>query len=208
MILLNLINQSNDTNNSTIVIFQAPPAGDTAPGDSAGHALYAWKVISNIRPGETFTFKYPSENFASACDSWGNFGQMMPAPPGSSFVMQLTSDGEELTHINPPLDPGAVVIRNGMKSDAISAYIYKGGRPLAAKMNMKPGQEAWFVFPHEICVCVMPDVQEGLPFPEPPEATRIAIDPKIKRADIVMTGGGSGSAVTPFRFTLQNVVMV
>ncbi|GEM_PF-4291769 len=52
-IRLNFINQSNDANNSQIVIFQQDPASDT------GSPAVPWKVIPNCAPGDSHSFTFP-----------------------------------------------------------------------------------------------------------------------------------------------------
>ena len=65
-IKLTFINESNDANNSSVVLFQKnekPNFRDVAT---------AWKVIKNCATGWKHRFIYPSNTMVSASDSWGN----------------------------------------------------------------------------------------------------------------------------------------
>lgn len=202
-IKLNLINRSNDTNNSEIVIFQKNTA--TEFDDMA----VAWQVIRYLGQGDNHPFVYPMITTIAASDSWGNYTPQLPAENGQLFSMVLTPSGDQLKLNGPASSPGEVQCRNDLAIGAISAGLYKSGKLLLIKTGIAPGQKAVFSCKPTLFIGVVSQVEEG-------EVMNSAILSDIntelsllgiQRADIVMTGGGAGPQATPFEFRLENVVM-
>ncbi len=65
-IKLNFINQSNDSGNSNVVVFQK----NLAPGADA--PPIAWLVIAHCGEGDRHPFDFPSTMGVNASDSYGN----------------------------------------------------------------------------------------------------------------------------------------
>lgn len=200
---LNFINQSNDTNNSDVVIFQK----NEMP--SANEIAIAWIVIQNCGQGDNHPFEYPMSSYVNASDSYGNYTPQLPANAGDAFAMKLTSSGDQLLADGEANTPEEIDVRNDLDKGAINANIYKDGKLFAQKTNIVPGQMAAFVFRPTIYIGVASQVQQGDVINS---AIMSSINTEISllgisSADIVMTGGGTGPSSTPFTFTLQNVVM-
>lgn len=200
---LNFINQSNDANNSEILIFQK----NEAPGFS--EIAVAWQVIQNCGTGDNHPFVYPASMYVSASDSYGNYTPQMLAYPGDTYSMMLTTSGDQLVYTGPANYVTEVDVKNALPQGSINANIYKDGKLLATKTNVVPGQMAAFVFKPSIYIGVASQVQEGQIIDS---AILSTINTQISllgiaSADIVMTGGGSGSTSQPYTFTLQNVRM-
>ncbi|HEX6432458.1 MAG TPA: hypothetical protein VF008_32415, partial [Niastella sp.] len=87
-IKLNFINNSNDKNNSQIVIFQKNV--DTSYDELA----VAWLVINNCGQGWNHPFTYPMAMQVSATDSWGNFSQQKIAYNGNKFAVIQDKSGD------------------------------------------------------------------------------------------------------------------
>ena len=66
-IKLNYVNHSNDTNNSSVVIFQQNVA------ENFGEIAIAWLVIKNCGRLDNHPFTYPLQFQVCASDSWGNY---------------------------------------------------------------------------------------------------------------------------------------
>ncbi len=203
VIYLNFINQSNDVNNSEIVLFQK----NEAPGFS--EIAVAWQVIQNCGMGDNHPFQYPMSMYVSASDSYGNFTPQMLANPGDAFQMARTTSGDQLIPAGSSNYVTEVDVRNNLPSGGINANIYKAGKLLATKTNVVPGQMAAFIFIPKLYIGVASQVVEGQLMDS---AILSTINTQISllgvaSADIVMTGGGAGTAAQPFQFTLQNVVM-
>lgn len=200
---LNLINRSNDTNNSEVVIFQKNVATDV------DEIAVAWQVIRYLGQGGHHPFVYPMASTIAASDSWGNYTPQLPAAAGQQFAMVLSSSGDELILNGQSVSPSEIECCNNLPRGAISAGIYKSGKLLAIKTGIAPGQKAVFEFKPTLWIGVASQVEEGQIMNSAIISninTEIALL-GIQSADIVMTGGGAGPQATPFEFTLENVVM-
>lgn len=201
-IKLNFINQSADTNNSSIVIFQQNVAEDF------GEIAIAWRVIENCGRLDNHPFTYPLDFMVCASDSYGNYTPQLAATNGQAFDMSQDTSGDVLNlSSTPATSPNEVEVRNNLETGAIDANCYKDGKLLAAKTGLAPGQKAVFEFQPTIYIGVVSQVVEG-------DVMDSAIISQINTqinlfgitsADIVMTGGGPGQSSTPFNFSLQNV---
>lgn len=202
-IKLNFINNSNDSNNSKIVIFQKNVAEDMAD------IAVAWKVIQHCGPGENHPFVFPVAAQASSGDSWGNYTPQLEASPGQLLTASQTSSGDVLSYSGPSTAASEVQIHNALPQGSIDANIYKSGRLLATRTSLPPEQTAAFQFKPTIWVGSISQIEEG-------EVMNAAILSRINTelsllgiasADIVMSGGGGGANAEPLRFSLQNIVM-
>lgn len=198
---LKLINESNDRNNSEIVIFQKNVA------TSFDELAVAWRVIQNLGTGNYHPFTYTFDLQVSASDSFGNFTPHLPATPGSLFSMSKDLSGDVLGIAGKSTSPEEVQVLNALETGAINASCFRDGKLLALKTGIAPQQKAVFKFKPTLFIGVASQVQEG-------QVLDSAIVSNINTelsllgvasADIVMSGGGPGAGSTPFRFTLRNV---
>ena len=200
---LNLINQSNDTNNSQIVIFQKNV------GAGLSELAVAWHVIENLGQGDNHPFVYPMSIAVGASDSYGNYTPHLPASYGQRFAMKLTQSGDQLSFDGDGTSAEEVQVANNLQAGAINAMIYKAGNLFATKTNIAPGQLAAFQFKPTIRIGIVSQVTRGQTMNE---AIMSSINTEISllglaSADIVMTGGGPGPNSKPFEFHLANIVM-
>jgi hypothetical protein len=202
-IKLNLINHSNDTNNSEIVIFSR----NVATGLS--ETALAWLVIKNLGQGWNHPFTYPTSSAVGASDSYGNYTPQLAAEPGQLFHIVLSTSGDTLSYAGAASSATEIQIRNDLPRGAINANIFKAGKLFAQAHTVSPGQKAVFEFKPTIWIGVASQIEEG-------SVMNSAIISDINTelsllgiasADIVMTGGGAGPSATPFAFSLQNIVM-
>ncbi len=200
-IKLNLINDSNDVNNSEIVIFAKNAATDVQ------ETAVAWQVIKNCGRGDHHPFVYPMTTQVGASDSWGNFTPLLNAANGQQFSMVLDTSGDVLKLSGSASSPHEIEVLNALRQGAINAGIYKSGKLYAQETNVAPGQKAVFQFKPTLWIGVVSQAEEG-------EVMNSAILSSVNTelsllgvasADIVMTGGGAGPSATPFEFTLANV---
>ncbi|NOQ27164.1 MAG: hypothetical protein GQ564_17525 [Bacteroidales bacterium] len=201
-IKLNFINNSNDQNNSEIVFFQKNVASDF------NDTIVAWKVVKNCATGWHHNFNFTDEMAISATDSWGNeIVSPIPACNGQSFYVFKDSSGDQLAYNGQEANKDEVELKNDLTTGSISANIYKGGKLLATKTGVSPGQKAAFQFKPSLWVAVVSQVQEG-------EIMNSAIISDIntelsllglESADIVMTGGGIGPNASKLEFALENI---
>ena len=200
---LTFINQSNDANNSQIVIFQK-----NTPTD-ANEIAVAWTVIENCGQGCSHPFTYPLDSTIGYADSWGNYTPQLSAQPGQLFSAIKANSGDEIQLTGTSDSPAEIELANALPQGAVEARIYKDGRLFAKRAGVAPGQKAAFEFQPTIWIGVVSQVEQGQVMDE---AIVSSVDTEISllgiaSADIVMTGGGVGSDAEPFQFTLQHVVM-
>ncbi|HLO94473.1 MAG TPA: hypothetical protein VK195_09155 [Burkholderiaceae bacterium] len=202
-IKLNFINQSNDLNNSQVVIFQKNVATDF------DELAVAWKVIQYCGQGDNHPFIFPMGLTVGASDSYNNYTPQLKAQNGELFKMALTASGDQLVAGGAGSSPKEVQVLNSLPKGAINASCYKDGRLLATKTSVAPQQKAVFQFKPTIWIGVVSQVEEG-------EVMKSAIISSVNTeisllgiasADIVMTGGGPGPNSQQFSFHLDNVVM-
>jgi hypothetical protein len=202
-IQLNFINQSNDQNNSQIVIFQKNVATNFE------EIAVAWKVIQHTPIGWHHKFAYPEASYIAVTDSWGNTSPLYLAENGQRFSVSLNASGETLQLDSNSSSATEIELLNALQTGAIHASIYKDGKPLLTSTNIAPGQKAVFEFKPTIFIGVVSEIEEG-------QVMNSAIISQINTeislfgiasADIVMTGGGPGASSTSFQFNLENIVM-
>jgi hypothetical protein len=204
-IKLNFVNESNDKNNSSVVIFQKNIATDF------DEIAVAWKVIKNCAIDWRHEFTFPMTMEVGAKDSWGNqIINPLEAHNGEMFHVYNDHSGDQLAYCESADSAKEVQLRNDLPKGAISANIYKDGKLLATKTGVSPAQKAVFEFKPTIWIGVVSQIEEG-------EVMNSAIISDVNTelnllgiasADIVMTGGGNGQNATPFHFELRNVVTV
>ena len=200
---LNFINDSNDMNNSEVVVFQKNAATDF------DELAVAWLVIKYCGQGDNHPFVYPMSMQVGASDSYGNYTPQLDAQYGQLFQMTLPPSGDRLVLAGSGTSSREVQVLNSLPKGAINAGIYKAGKLLATKTSIAPQQKAVFEFKPTLWIGVVSQVDEGQVMNS---AILSNIDTEISllgiaSADIVMTGGGPGSGATPFVFRLENVVM-
>ncbi len=202
-IQLNFINQSNDQNNSEVVIFSKNAS------TGIDELAVAWLVIQNCGQGDNHPFVYPTGMQVGAGDSYGNFTPRLEAQNGQLFHMTRTPSGDKLSLAGPAMSHTEVEVRNDLPMGAISAGIYKAGKLFANKTAIAPGQKAVFEIRPTLWLGVASQIVQGQVMNA---AILSSINTEISllgiaSADIVMTGGGAGPTATPFVFNLQNVQM-
>lgn len=200
---LQLINLSEDKNDSEVLIFQK----NVATGFS--ELAVAWQVIQNLGQGDRHPFTYSTTLQVDAGDSWGNYTPQFTVAPGQAYQMAYTASGDQLV----PYAPGAAAptdidVLNNLPQGAISCNVYRTGNLLATKTVVAPGQKATFEFKPTIFIGVASEITEGQVLNS---AILSQINTEIsllglKSADIIMTGGGPGPDSRPFQFTLANQV--
>lgn len=200
---LKFINMSNDRNNSDILIFQK----NEIPG--LNELPLAWKVIRNCGRDWSHTIIYTAAMTVAVTDASGNHSPQLPAVAGDTFELYRDSSGHQFRETGLNNTPQALQFSNKLASGNMNAFVYRSGSIVASKKNIAPGQAALFMFKPTIYIGVASQVTTG-------ETVREAIVSQvnteislfgIRSADIVMTGGGTGTNAVPYVFTLQNVQM-
>lgn len=196
---LQLINNSNEPNSITVLIFQK----------NSSTAEYvelpvAWMVIRDLPQGDNYPFFFSDDLSVAASDSWGNFTPRFPVSVGQAYEMVSSASGDVL-QLYPPgaSNPEEIDVRNGLTLGAINAYLYRSGTLLAAKTNIPPCLKASFAFEPTIFLGVVSEMEPGQIIP--PKALSALTEISllgIQSGDIAITEGVSA----PYKFTLENVV--
>lgn len=202
-IKLNFINLSNDSNNSQVVLFQKNVSTDF------DELAIAWKVITNCGRGDNHPFVFPMQTAVSASDADGNFMPRKVAENGQMFSVTRVSSGNVLALSGRSPSSREIQLRNDLRTGAITASVFKDNRLLAHKTGIVPGQKAVFEFKPTLWIGTASQIEQGMVMNS---AVLSDINTElsllgIASADIVMTGGGSGTSATPYVFRLANVVM-
>jgi len=196
---ITFINNSNDMNNSDVVIFQKNVATNFES------TAIAWKVIKNCGRNWSHKFNYPMNFDVAAADSYGNVSDQQAAVNGQKWDVVRSPSGDVLQlDAEVSSSSNEVEVKNDLSSGSIDAQIYKDGCLLASKTGVSPGEKAVFEFLPYIYVGVNAQVEQG-------EVINSAIMSDINqkfsllgvtKANLIMTGGGVGAAATSFKFDL------
>jgi hypothetical protein len=200
-IKLTFRNKSQDTKNSSVVLFQQ----DT--GASVNDTAIAWKVIQNCGIGDFNPFDYPMTQQVSVIDAWGNYSPLLDANNGDVFSVTDAGGktGTVLSKTRETGDPNMITVRNDLAIGSIDIAIYKDDRQLARKTGVSPGEESVFELLPYLYIGTCVDVEEGDVMDSdtvPSVLTKLSLL-GLKSADIVMSGGGVGPKATPFVFQLD-----
>jgi hypothetical protein len=203
-IKLNFINNSSDINNSQIVIFQR----NVAPAMlNDGKTPVAWNVIQESKPGTSHTVVLSPDFAVCTSDEFGNVTPQLPAVNGQRFDLISSPAGSQLKlSAKNAANKFEIEIYNELPVGSISTMVFRNGLLLAEKTGLGPGQQATFQFYPAISIIVNANVQQGAVIDSSliSESNAMISLLGISSADIVMTGGGSGTSQTPYLFTLQN----
>ncbi|MCG8331744.1 MAG: hypothetical protein MI974_28925 [Chitinophagales bacterium] len=196
---ITFINQSFDTNNSSVVIFSKNVATDFE------ELAVAWRVIKNCGRNWSHKFTYPMQTQVGAKDAWGNVSNLQNAINGQKWDIIRSSSGDILSLDSAPASSlSEIEIANMLPQGSIDAQIYKDGKLYAAKNGVAPQQKAVFQFKPTLWVGVVSQVDEGQIMDS---AIVSSINTEISllginTANLIMTGGGTGTDAQPFEFHL------
>lgn len=202
-IKLNVINRSNDTNNSQVVIFQKNEF------QNADNSAVAWKVIPNCAVGCNYPFTYSSSVAIAASDTYGNETNQLHAAPGMTFRVFTEASGMALQlGEQSSVHPEGIEITNEQNLGEALARCYRDNALCAVSSYIAPEEKAVFQLTPKIWIGVISEVWEGAVMNS---AIISQINTElnlsgISEADIIMTGGGSGESSVPYVFQLENVV--
>ncbi|TAE17472.1 MAG: hypothetical protein EAZ95_06295 [Bacteroidetes bacterium] len=204
-IQLTFINESNDRNNSSVVVFQRNVA------TNFDEIAVAWKVIKNCGTGWQHPFTFPMEFQVGARDAWGNsIIKPTSARNGQAFKVWRGSSGDELLSDGEATSRKEVQVLNALPNGSIDATIYKDGKLLALKTGISPEQKAVFEFKPTIWIGVASQINEGTIMNSAIISnfnTELGLL-GVASADIVMRGGGTGPGASAFTFSMENICYV
>lgn len=202
-IYLNFINKTDDHANKVDVVFYQRNFAI-----EFGEIAVAWKVIQNSERLDQESFKYSTRYSVAIADSFRNYTPQIPASNGATYDVIEGGYGimPQISSI-PADNPEEIEIRNSLKTGEISVNCYRDGSLLATRTNINPGEKAFFEFKPQLFVGVASGIKQG----DILYANSITqINSQINlfgvtSADIVLKGGGTGSAAIPFSVALENI---
>ena len=199
-IQLNFINKSSDMNNSQIVIFQKNSTS------SFNENPIAWKVIEYCGQNDNHPFVYKNDLEIASSDSYGNYTPKHSASCGMVYEIKMEPSGQVLTSKGFGNKQNEIQVINSLNRGGVNIHVYRSGKLLTEKSSIAPSQHTTFELLPHILIGVVSEVVEGETM-KPAVHTELSLQ-DMKSADIVMTGGGSGSNATTFKFHLENIVML
>ena len=199
-IKLTFVNESNDMNNSDVVIFQKNALAD--PDED----VVAWTVIKNCRRNCSHTFVYPMGFSIGASDFYGNVSNLQEGEFGQQWNIARSVSGDTVQLSQTPASHvNQVELANHLPVGTVNAQIYKDGKLLLVKTGISPEQKAVFSYEPKIWIGVVSHVNEGQMLDTAimkSITTEISLL-GIRKAAIIMTGGGFGPNAAPFEFDLN-----
>lgn len=195
------INRSNVRDNLNVVIFQKMDPSDD------NDVVIAWKVIKDSVQGDYHPFTHDHLLAVAASDSSGNLTEPHVTLPGSCCEIVNHPNGNIIKQsADTVTDSTAVDVYNRLDKGSMSVNLYRGGKLLAQKNRVEPGQKVSFCFRPSYFIGVAENIEEGqiiAPAMLAKIKEQIYID-DIVHADLVMKGGGS----SPFKFEFENIIYV
>lgn len=195
-IVLRFVNRSSEVPPPSVVLWQ--------PNDARGArgVPVAWKVIRRCGFDCTHPIRLPRQ-LAVRVRQGGGSGPAIAAAPGTGVRIVRRGGGLRL-EATAAADPTSIEVRNLAGTGAVDVEVLRGGRPIAIRPCLAPLGTAVFRFPPSLVFSAVEGIAEGDPlWPDrwlgrPVEIPLLG----VVRADVVMTGGGGGSAAIPLLFHL------
>lgn len=199
---LRYLNQANDKNCLTLVLFQKLANMDEDV------TLFAWKTIKHCGSVDDITVTYLPDLQICVADAEYNFSTKLDAAPGTVFT--VTSDAQGFLQLLPSESTSCteIKIENQRAKGIIDVYSYRSHQPLLKRGPIVPGEEAVLSFEPVLYVALLQDVEEGEALP-PSAVAKATAFPLLglQGADLVLRGGGRDKNATPYVITLENLVL-
>ena len=197
---LSFINRSYDVNRSDVIIFQTNGAA------SGAERPVAWKVIKRCPNDWSHPFAFSNELHLGIGDSDGNHSPRIPVTPGTLAWVSPGPDGGVALVAGRGKDPTTIQVESRVQIGGFDAEVYRDGRLLSRHLGLAPRARAGFRFNQRVCLFAGSGIDEGDLLRRSELRWRVLTELDllgVRRADIVMTGGGCGPHATPLRFHLH-----
>ncbi|PRP90777.1 hypothetical protein ENSA5_62110 [Enhygromyxa salina] len=200
-IRLKFINRSSGGHQAEVVLFQRNILA------SIDELPLAWKVIRYCGRDCYHPLVYPTDYEVSTSDEYGNHSPRVRVANGQQVKVTPTPSGRRLGSATNSDSSAEIQVINALPRGSVNVNIYKAGLLMARKTAVAPGQKVVFQFKPTLWISVASQIMQS----EAVTSAVIASDNTelplagFTSADIVMTGGGSGSDAAPYVFTLENM---
>lgn len=202
-IQLRFVNKSLDGHQSEVLIFQKNLFPEMAT------LAMAWKVIRFCGYECYHPFSYPMDLEISVTDEHGNFTPRMAAKSGESLRLEsLVQGGRWLRRAGKSATTTDLSVINAMGQGSVNVCAYRGGRLVGMHTAVAPGQHVVFRYQPVLWIGVASQVVQGSALDSAvvnSVNTELSLQGLV-RADVVMSGGGSGEGAIPYEFSLENIV--
>lgn len=201
---LKVINLCDSPRPQNIIFFQK----NCARGN-IDNSIIAWHVINQLSYDHYCEINLSNKLFASVSDYYGNHKPQIKLRPG--YLYKITEDTSQTRFIESGLGthPLEIQVENALNQGAYDINIFRNDKLLSRYSSLIPREKTSFQFKYILWAGVLPKVKEG----EVILISEKEIDTifqqfyliGIKKAELILVGGGVGPESKPFTFHLTNV---
>ncbi len=191
--------ESNDVNDSVIVVFQ-----QNENPDYNSEAI-AWQVLKDLGKGMCRDVVYPYDLELRVQDYEGNYTCPPVSVSDGDFLKFVNASGHVLKkEAGQSSNPEEVQCLNALPTGSIDISMYRGGKLLDLQPNVEPQGMAVFRFLPKIYCAVVSNITEGDVIDAATVMRKAQEIPLtgISAATIRLTGGGKGASATAFNFEI------
>ncbi|KAF0249390.1 MAG: hypothetical protein FD167_1214 [bacterium] len=201
---LKVINLSDSPRPQSIIFFQKNCANT-----NKDNSIIAWQVINQLSYDHYCEIDFSNKLFASVSDYYGNHKPQIKLQPGHLY--KITRETNQTSFVESGLGshPLEIQVENTLNQGSYNVNIFRSNKLLSRYSSLIPQERAFFQFKYIIWVGILPRVKEG-------DTLLISdIEMKtifqqfyligVKKAELILVGGGIGPESTPFKFHLTNI---
>ena len=192
------VNDSNNQNNPTVLVFMEPTESNLAAQSTA------WQVIDNIGNNSWHRFTYTLDTSAIATWNDGSSGTFpVTTSNGKTYALKNTPGGFSLVDGGTTTADNEFDVLNKVSIEGgISVTAFKDGKPIATKKEVAKNQKAEFVFHPKLYFGVSSEYELGDAVDSAvmsEEFTPVSLE-GLSQLTVKLTG----SAETGYRFTVSD----
>lgn len=203
---LRIINLSDTPRSQNIIILQKNFANN-----AANDSVTVWRVISGLKYDHHCEVSFSNKLFASISDSYNNHKPIVELKHGYLYKIMQRHSQVVFVEAGLAANPLEIQIENSLTQGAYNVNIFRNNSLLSHYGPLIPKQKIAFQFKYIIWVGFLATVKEG----DTLFISDIEMDSNfqqfyligIKRADLVLVGGGIDHESTPLKFHLINIEM-
>ena len=198
VIHLDFVNRAYDLERPDVVFFQRDRANRQSE-------VVAWKVVHRCGVDWHHPFRVPRRLDLSLVDADGNHTPPIELREGRRYTLARRRDGARCWLSGPAREPTSIEVSNRLAAEPISCRLTRDERPVVPLRRVAPGGETSFSLGLGLWVGAVWRARQGKPLgPFEVEASPTCLDlAAIRRAEVLMVGGGTGASALPFRFHLR-----
>ena len=151
------VNESNDEDNSSVLVFMKPSESNFAAQATA------WQVINNIGYNCWHKFTYTLKTSIVALWDNGKSGTFpMDTSNGKTYALKETKGGFSLDETDKTCGANEFDVINQVRTaNGISVVAFKDGKPILTKNSIAKGEKAEFVFHPKLYFGLSSEYQVG-----------------------------------------------